>query len=96
MQSLGQILKKQMPQKPIAKQVAATIVVEKANEVLKEIFGAESSRFSQAVFFKDKSIAITCLSSVMAQEIRLNEKQIIAGLNNKLGGVMVERVRYLA
>ena len=97
MKSLGEILKKQMKQQvPGWKHVEASIVVEKTNEIIKEFFGAESVRFAQAVYFKDRTITITCLSSVMAQEIRLNEKKIILTLNNKLGGQTVEKIRYLA
>lgn len=97
MTSLGEILKKQMKQQvPGWKHVEASLVVEKTNELLKEFFGAQSARFAQAVYFKDRTITITCLSSVMAQEIKLNEKKIIAALNNKLGGQTVEKVRYLA
>ena len=96
-QSLGEILKKQM-KKPVQgwKHVEASMVVEKTNEILKEFFGAESTRFAQAVYFKERTITITCLSSVMAQEIKLNEKKIIMALNDKLGGQTVEKIRYLA
>lgn len=85
-----------MPQSPIAKQVTASMVVEKANQALKEMLGAAAVRFAQAIYFKDKTVAITCLSSVMAQEIKLNEKQLIAKMNSKLGGQTVEKIRYLA
>jgi len=78
------------------KQVEASLAVEKTNEVLREFFGAESARFSQAVYFKDRTITITCLSSVMAQEIKLNEKKMLAAINQKLGGQSVEKIRYLA
>ena len=97
MKSLGEILKKQMNQQVQGwKHVEASIVVEKTNEILQELFGVESKRFAQAIYFKDRTISITCLSSVMAQEIRLNEKKIILTLNNKLGGQTVEKIRYLA
>ena len=97
MKSLGEILKKQMKQQSTGwKHVEASMVVEKTNEILKEFFGAESTRFAQAVYFKDRTITITCLSSVMAQEIKLNEKKIITALNNKFGGQTVEKIRYLA
>ncbi len=97
MKSLGEILKKQMKQQnPGWKHVEASLVVEKTNDVLQELFGAESKRFAQAVYFKDRTISITCLSSVMAQEIRLNEKNLIPTINNKLGGQTVEKIRYLA
>ena len=97
MKSLGEILKKQMKQQVQGwKHVEASIVVEKTNKIIKEFFGEESTRFAQAVYFKDRTITITCLSSVMAQEIRLNEKKIILSINNKLGGQTVEKIRYLA
>jgi len=108
MKSLGEILKKQMPQMPAWKQVTATLVVEKANEAIKELIGENAAKFAQAVYYKDRLIAITCLSSVMAQEIKLNEKKIIVNINNKLGGPArlasegvagrqtVEKIRYLA
>lgn len=95
MKSLGDILKKQMKQTPVWKQLSATMVVEKANEVIKEIFGEASIKFAQAIYFKEKTIAITCLSSVMAQEIKLNEKKIISSINSKLEAVAIEKVRYL-
>jgi predicted nucleic acid-binding Zn ribbon protein len=97
MRSLGEILKKQMNQQVQGwKHVEASMIVEKTNDVLQELFGVESKRFAQAVYFKDRAISITCLSSVMAQEIRLNEKKIIPAVNNKLGGQTVEKIRYLA
>ena len=83
-------------QAPGWKHVEASLVVEKTNDVLLEFFGVESKRFAQAVYFKERTISITCLSSVMAQEIKLNEKKIITAINNKLGGQTVEKVRYLA
>lgn len=95
MKSLGDLLKRQMPQKQIGKQVEATIVVEKANQSLAKLFGPEAIKFAQAVYFKDKTIAIACLSSVMAQEIKLNEKQIIDYTNSKLEINAIEKVRFL-
>lgn len=96
MKSLGEILKKQIKQTAVWKHVEASMVVEKTNEILIEFFGAESKRFARAVYFKDRTISITCLSSVMAQEIKLNEKKIIFAINNKLGGQTVKKIKYLA
>ena len=97
MKSLVEILKKQTKQQNAGwKHVEASMVVEKTNDTLQELFGVESKRFAQAVYFKDRSITITCLSSVMAQEIKLNEKQLITKVNNKLGSIEVGKVRYLA
>jgi predicted nucleic acid-binding Zn ribbon protein len=95
MKSLGEILKKQMPVMPAGKQITATMVVAKANEAIIALCGAGAAKFAQAIYYKDKTIAITCLSSVTAQEIKLNERQIIAEINKKLEGKAVEKIRYL-
>jgi len=95
MRSLGDILKKQMKQSSVGQRITATLVVEKANQVVKDMFGSGVIKYVQAVYFKEKVIALTCLSSVMAQEIKLNEKRIIAEINGKLGALVVEKIRYL-
>ena len=95
MKSLGDILKHQMKQTPVWKQVTATLVVEKVNEVITELFGQTANKYAQAIYFKNKVIAITCLSSVMAQEIKLNEQKIISTTNKKLGSLAVEKIKYL-
>lgn len=96
MMPLGEILKKQMKQNSAGRRITASLIVEVANKILEETFGVASKRFAQAVYFKDKILAITCLSSVMAQEIKLNEKRILKELNDKLGVFTVEKIRYLA
>ena len=85
-----------MKQNPAGNHITASLIVETANKVLEEAFGPASKRFAQAVYFKDRAISITCLSSVMAQEIKLNEKKILLSINYKLGAPAVEKIRYLA
>ncbi len=96
MKLLGDLLKKQMGGSVVWKAVEASLVVDEANIILKEILGAEIQKFARALYLKNKILAITCLSSVAAQEIRLNERTIIEKLKNKFGKQTVERIRYLA
>lgn len=85
-----------MGQHSTGRRITASLIVETANKVLAETIGPNSKRFAQAVYFKDRAISITCLSSVMAQEVKLNEKKILSALNQKLGAPTVEKIRYLA
>ena len=78
------------------KGVEASLVVDEANKILTEMFGDEFKKFGRALYLKNRILAITCLSSIAAQEIRLNEQGIIAKLKNKFGIQAVERIRYLA
>ncbi|HYE59836.1 MAG TPA: DUF721 domain-containing protein [Candidatus Kapabacteria bacterium] len=82
-------------QTPLKKQVEASQVVQYAEEVFQELFGGEAKNV-KALFLKNRTLTITCTSSVIAQEIRLNQPSIVQKINDKLGKVEVDRIRYLA
>ena len=84
MLNLGDILKKRTSQSPIWKSVTATLVVEEANKIIKELFGDEVQKYAQAVYLKNEVLSIACLSSVAAQEVKINEKKIIEKMANAL------------
>lgn len=80
----------------LKKQVETAEVIEVAEAVLNELFGADLARYAKPLFLKNRTITISCTSSSMAQEIRLNQAQIVAEINKKLGREEVDRIRYLA
>jgi len=96
MLNLGEILKKRTTQSPMWKGVTAALVVEEANLVISEIFGEQIREFAQAVYLKNDTLSIACLSSVVGQELKLNEKQIIFKLTSKFGQGVVKELKYLA
>jgi len=93
---LGDLLKRQMWNSLVWKGVEASLVVDEANKILADMFGPELKKYARALYLKNRTLAITCLSSVAAQEIRLNEQAIVTKLKNKFGQQTVERIRYLA
>lgn len=95
MDSLGNILKHHASQIPVLKKAEASLVVDTANEVLKNIIGSVVIKYARALYCKQGVLAITCLSPVMAQEIRLNEAKIISAINSKLSQLAVNKIRYL-
>ena len=96
MKSLSDLLSQKMDQSSTWKAVNASLIVEAANQLLLELFGPEGCKLAQAMFFKNRTLTFACLSSAMAQELRLNEKKIVAHLNQKLGQNHVIKIRYLA
>lgn len=80
---------------PLKRQVEASQVLEYASEVLVEIFGKEQAYHAKPLFLKHRTLTITCSSSAMAQEIRLNQNNIINKINDKLGKKEVDSIRYL-
>jgi hypothetical protein len=94
--NLGDILKKRTSQSPIWRGVTAALAVEEANKIIKELFGDEIQKYAQAVYLKNEVLSIACLSSVVAQEVKINEKKIIEKIAKKFSQNIVKKINYLA
>lgn len=94
--SMGDALKQKFQQKgPLKVQVEAAQVVQKAEEALQELFG-EETKHVKVLFVKNRTLTITCRSSVIAQEIRLNQAKIIEKVNTYFPTTLIDRIRYLS
>ena len=77
-----------------SRQVDAAQAIEFFNEVIVEIFGSNVKEKSKALYFKNQSLAIACLSSVFIQEMYLRRSKIIREINKKLGGEVVKSLKF--
>lgn len=94
---LGDTLHQKMNQHiPLKKQVEAAEIVEIAEKVFMDLFGAELARHAKPLFLKNRTLTVSCSNSAIAQEIRLNQAAIVGKINEKLGKNEVDRIRYLA
>ena len=82
-------------QTPLRAQVEAALVVQKAEAVFAELFGEEVKQV-KILYIKNRTLTITCHSSLIAQEIRLNQAKIIEKLSQAFPEVHIERIRYLS
>ncbi len=96
MQSLGDIFKFKANRSPLLRGISAAMTVEKANQILIKFFGEKIIDIAQAVYIKNRILSIACLSSVAAQEIKINEEKIIDEINQVAGQIAVAKIRYLA
>jgi len=93
--SVGNILNKKIKQKPgLSRQIQASLVCEEFDKIIDNKWGDKVKNKAKAMYFKDNVLTIACLSSVMAQEIKLYENEIINTLNQKFNG-QIDRFRYL-
>ena len=79
----------------IGKQIQASHVVETSETVLREVFGKDSEKEVRPLYFKNRTLTVSCISSAFAQEIKLHEGTIVGHINDVLGSPVVERIRYL-
>ena len=94
---LGDALNKKVSShSPLKKQVEASQAVDAAVTIFQELFPADLARHANPLFLKNRTLSVSCTSSVMAQEIRLRQAEIVEKINEKLGKPEVDRIRYLA
>ena len=77
----------------MARQVQASLVVEKANELVKEIWGKKGAELAKAISLKSGILKFRADNSIMAQELNLKKQQMISGLNNRFGQQTVKKLK---
>lgn len=78
------------------KQLDDAEVVEVAERVFADLFEPDLAIHVKPLFLKNRTLTVTTSSSAVATEIRLNQKDIVAKINDTLGKNEVDRIRYLA
>lgn len=91
---LKNLLSNRMKRAGISRQVLAAQAVEKFNKILAEIFGPGILKKARAIYLRNKVLTVSCLSSVLIQEIYLKRNKIIRELNHQLGGEVVETLKF--
>ena len=74
----------------------AVDVVEVSEQIFLDRFGESESVYVKPLFLKNRTLTVTCTSSSIAQEIRLNQADIVKEINEKVGSKEVDRIRYLS
>lgn len=96
MKSMGEILKAKGSKSPFMHSVLCAGAVDMANIFIEEIWGENGKKLAKAMYIKNSILVIACLSSIMAQEIKMKEAELINRVNAKCGSSMVKKVRYLS
>lgn len=93
---LGDALKEKMGKSSgLAGQIETAGVIEIAEKVFVEMFG-DLAKQAKPLFLKNRTLTVSCSSSAMAQEIRVNQTAIVEKINAAVGKNEVDRIRYLA
>ncbi|MFA4936889.1 MAG: DciA family protein [Patescibacteria group bacterium] len=91
-QSLKSILPSRLLDHGVLKQAIIAQMVEEFNSYLSKRWGNSALDIVRNVFFKDDTLHIQVSSSVLGQEIKLSEKEILKILETRFPG-KVKRLR---
>ncbi len=92
--SIGDYLKKSVNRAGVDKQVRAARICQFWQEIAGEIFGTGVAEKSQAIKFKNGTLTIAVLNSVLAQEFKFKEGEIKREINNRAKEKIVKKIRF--
>lgn len=93
--SLKNLIPKSVNRAKISGRVEIAMVLEEFEKVVKEVLGERAAQKSKPLYLKDKIITVAVLSSVLAQELRLNEGVIIKKLNGRFDHEVAKGLKYV-
>lgn len=91
--SLKNLLPKSLRRAGAERQVRATVIIDRASEVLARIFGEDAAKKMSPKYVRAGVLHIRCTSSAYAQEITLRQDEVLAMLNDRLGESAVRALR---
>ena len=94
MESLGNLLNKQVGKKSVfVEQVTASLVVEFVTARIQEFWGIKAAEMAKVVSLKKGVLAISCINSIIAQEIKFKHNKLINATNEKFGKDTVKKLK---
>ncbi|HEX9664490.1 MAG TPA: DUF721 domain-containing protein [Patescibacteria group bacterium] len=93
---INKILKNSIKKSGLEPQIEASLVLEEAGQILYAIFGDKIVNQARPLYVKNKILTIAVLSSIVSQELKLRESEIIDKINKKFEKNLVARLRFAA
>jgi predicted nucleic acid-binding Zn ribbon protein len=94
-EAIGKKLGKAIKKAGIQGEVEAALVCRKFDEIVKARWGEAMQDKVQAQHVKKKVLTVASLHSVMAQEIKLHEEELIEELNSHFETTPVKSLRFI-
>ena len=96
MKKISSLLWQSIAKAGIEKEMLASLVIEEFKKNLIAEFGEKILKKIKILHFKNGILTISILSSVIAQEIKLKEKDLIEKINQKFNKKIVERISFFS
>ena len=93
--SIESVAKKNLYKKGISNKVHESLIIEKANRLIIDLFTKEAENIAPAIYWSDSKLTIAVLSDSLYQEISSQEEQFIKILNSRFDGKVVNKIKYL-
>ncbi len=92
---LEKLLGRSIKKAGIAKQIQEVRVLEDFLRVIELMFEVRTLHKVKPLYFKDGTLAVACLSSVLGEKLKLHEAAILKNLNSIYQQPIVKTLRFL-
>lgn len=95
MQHIKVLLNKRLRQTGLSKNINTSLVIKEFEVLTERALGEKIYAKIKPLYIKNKILTVACLSSVMASELNIRKKQLIAQINKKLGSLALRDIRFI-
>ena len=92
---ISALLSKSIRQAGNEPQIRGARVIEQFHEIVLEIMGEAIAKKVNAQYIKNGTLTVAVLSSVVGQELKLREREILQRINGSSKNPTIERLRFL-
>lgn len=93
--SINDIANSSLEKKGIKSQIQESLVLQKANELIRDFFGSEFQDKARAIYFKDSILTIAVLSDDLYNMMQNQQDELVAILNSKFSANIVSTLKFL-
>jgi len=93
---LEQLLNKSVKKAGITDHLDSAKILVEFSEVAKKVFGESIMKKIKPLNLKNGTLSIACLSSVLGEKLKAQERKVLEELNRPYREKVVERLRFLA
>lgn len=95
MESISSLLRTRIKDPHIYKNLQIAKTLRCFDELMEEIFDKKIASYIKSVFLKDRVLGVAVKSSVISQELKIIEDDLIKAVNNKVGRDVVGGIMYI-
>ncbi len=92
---LKSLLQKSIKRAGIKRQVDAYYILRAFDKLAGNILDENLKDSVKAISVRNKTLSVACLSSIVAQELKFKEKEIIECINDKFGVETINKIKYI-
>lgn len=95
MKSLLNLLKSRKNESTVMRGAHAALTVESANKIIQDIFGSDSAKYIEVIYYKNGILGVRCNGSSANLEVKMHENEILAKIKQEFEGINLQKIKII-